>query len=170
MTDRRFYYWAFLKVFTVVGIVVLALVLMNSLFISNKYQTSDSEALKSVELDISGMKKGEIRKSRWDGKEVAVLYRKNPVFHHTKMIAKLSHGSLNSGSRSIKADYFVYINNGDSGNCPLFYSEDTFKDICTGMLFNSSGREKMNLQQGYNIEIPPHYFIDESFVFGTWSK
>lgn len=172
MQNPRLVYWVILKVFTALGFAVLLWVFINSLFSNN--HTNKQESLKSeqslplVKMDISIMQKGQIKKTRWGAKEVAVFYRNRPVSYHTKYIAKLPNDSLNSGSRSQNPDYFVYVNHGDSGNCPLFYSADTFKDTCTGKIFNSSGREKDNQQQGYKLEIPPHYFDGESVLFGQW--
>lgn len=174
MQNPRLVYWLIVKIFTAIVIVALLWVFIGSLSTSNhsnKLKPSKSiQPLPLVKMDISKLQKGQIKKTRWGAKEVAVFYRNHPVTYHTKYIAKLPHESLSSGSRSQKPDYFVYVNHGDSGNCPLFYSAGTFKDTCTGKIFNSSGREINNKQQGYKLEIPPHYFEAEHIYFGQWKK
>ena len=168
MKNRRLVYRVILKIFTVSAVLVLSVVFVNSLFTNNIEQQKHDDILPLVKLNIAAMKKGEIRKAYWRGKEVAVLYRAQPVWYHTKFIAKLPHESLNSGSRSRLADYFVYINYGDSGNCPLFYGSGFFKDTCTGKWFDTAGREKNNRQNGAEIEVPPHYFDGENIYYGRW--
>ena len=174
MKNPRLIYRVALKILGLSAFALLLWVMTRSLFVGSNavtpQQASKENKASLVSLAISGMQKGEVRKLNWQGKEVAVLYRKVPISFHTKYIAKLPHPSLNSGSRSIKPEYFVYINKGDSGNCPLFYSNDTFKDICSSTLFNSAGREKANLQQGYKIQIPPHHFKNDHLIIGEWPK
>ena len=72
--------------------------------------------VQKVQLDISDMQPGQIKKTRWKGKEVAVLYRLSldkisPL--HTNFKDD-SHKSLDAWFRSHKPEYFVYINTGDS--------------------------------------------------------
>ena len=172
MNNPRLFYSVILKVLALIAVVALLWVFMSSLFVkeTNSTATSIHKKTPTVSLNLAGMLKGEIRKIRWQGKEVAVLNRKTPIFFHAKYRTKLPHPSLNSGSRSIKPEYFVYFNKGDSGNCPLFHVDDTFKDVCSSTVFNSAGREKNKQQQGYNIKIPPHKFEAENLIIGQWPK
>ena len=74
MQNRRLYYRVILKTLFAIGFLVLLFVFFNSLLV-----TSETESLKKINivvLDISDMQKGEIRKTRWGNKEVAVLHRK----------------------------------------------------------------------------------------------
>ena len=168
MRDRRLYYRVVLKSMLFIGVLVLLFVFLNSLFVASKTEVVKEKAL--VSLDISDMQRGEIRKTRLDHKEVAVLYRKQVIGSEINNLHKTSPGIYSSESRSRKVDYFVYYNHGDSGNCPLFYSDEIFKDVCSGKLFDDSGREKNNKQHGYKIAIPPHYFIENQIYFGSWDN
>jgi len=170
--DKRLIYRVVLKILLSVALLVLLVVFVKSLFIgANETQKSQEVTSVLVSLDLEGMRKGEIRKIRLDGKEVAVLKRKgNPKFRPTKYLPKIPHPSLNGWLRSITQDYFVYYNYGDSGNCPLFNEGDGFKDTCTSMRFDTSGREKDKGLQGYRLEIPPHYFQDDKLFIGAWQE
>jgi hypothetical protein len=162
--DNRLLYRVVLKLLFVVALVVLTIVFVNSLFTAPTKKATQSEAVPHITVSLADMQKGDVKKIRWNGKEVGVLYRKGtPFFYHTKYIAKTPHKSLNSGLRSITKDYFVYLNHGDSGNCPLFNQRDALKDTCTGTKFNSSGRVKGREQQGYRLEIPPHKFSGDTY-------
>ena len=154
----------------VIGAFVLLLVFLNSLFIGGESELEAKSAI--VVLDISNMQKGEIRKTRLGSKEVAVLFRKKAVLNKSPLTeaSKFPPKVLNSVSRSQKAEYFVYFNHGDSGNCPLFYSGDNFKDVCSSKLFDMSGREVNNIKHGYKIEIPPHHFNNNKIYFGQWDR
>ena len=166
MTNNRLIYKVFLKVLTALGIVTLMLVFINSLFVR-----SPEKALALVELDISGMKKGEIKKTYWAGRPVAVLYRSYPISEEYQSVLKAEFKTLNPAYRSIQREYFVFMDKGDSGNCPLFYRADVFKDTCTGNTFNNTGRmigKRIENQQNYEIKIPPHHFSDSQIVFGSW--
>ena len=172
MKNPRLVYRVILKVLFLSAFLFLLWVMTRSLFVgSNDSHTKNTQQkTQTVTVDITAMQKGEIRKANWQGKDVAVLYRKSPISSQTKNMGKPPHPSLNSVSRSIRSEYFVYLNKGDSGNCPLFYSNDTFKDICSSTLFDSAGREKANLQQGNRIKIPPHYFKNKQLIIGQWQK
>jgi len=159
-----------------IPVVILTFVFMKSLFpvVSNESASNDSQ-IKTVQLNLQGMQPGDIRKTRWQGREVGILKRIRVGFGHTKYIANLPHQSLHSGSRSRVSEYFVYYNQGDSGNCPLFYDAEGFKDICSGKRFYSNGREVNNQQNGALIKIPPHYFnsTDDGItelVVGKWEE
>ena len=147
--NNRLYYRVTLKLLTLVAVLVLLGVFINSLFVGTDGKKPKPEMQSLVILDTSLMKKGEIRKTRWNGKEVAVLLFNNP---------------------QSEKNYFVYENYGDSGNCPLFYVNNTFKDVCTGSVFDTSGRLKNNPNQGYRLKEPPYYFQNNTVVFGTKIK
>lgn len=167
MKNPRLVFSAILKILTVLGLVILLLVLTSSLFVhQDKEQVVKRDLLT---IDLNGMRDNDIRKIHWNGKEVTIFQRKQrPSLYHTKYLAKIPHHSLNSGLRSISNKYFVYINQGDSGNCPLFKETDGFKDTCTGTRFDATGREKGKGLQGYRLEIPPHYFQGDTLFVGAW--
>ena len=165
MKNPRLIYRVILKILGLSAFLLLLWVMTRSLFVGSNLSKPErsKQQVQLITIDISAMRKGEIKKARWQGKEIAVLYRKTPIAQQAQFQA------INkSASRSFKSNYFVYINKGDSGNCPLFYSNDTFKDICSSTLFDSAGR-KINGQKNHApIKIPPHYFLGESLVIGKW--
>jgi len=140
--NNRLVYRVIIKVMVLSAILVLALVFFNSLFTAAKKQENTLASKTLVELDTSGMKTGDIRKSYWEGKEIAVLLREDNTF-------------------------FVYINIGDSRNCPLFKEKRGFKDVCTGTRFDLNGRQKGNEEHGFKITIPPFHFINENLIIGA---
>jgi len=169
MKNPRLVFRVIIKILTVSGLVILLWVFISSLFIHQEKEPVVVHKL--LEIDLKGMKDNDIKKIVWKGKEVAILQRKGrPTLYHTKYLAKIPHPSLNSGLRSISNIYFVYFNQGDSGNCPLFKESDGFKDTCTGTRFDTSGREKNKGIQGSRLEIPPHYFQGDKLFIGTWRE
>jgi len=176
MHKKRTFLSLIIKLLTFIALIILILVFLKSLFPSIDNEPSEEhKIIKTVQINLLGMQVDEIRKSRWKGREVGILKREKRTYGHTKYISKLPHKSLHSGSRSRLFDYFVYINQGDSSNCPLFYNAKGFKDICTGKQFNGVGREVGNQQNGALIKIPPHYFnsvdgIVTELVIGKWDQ
>jgi Rieske Fe-S protein len=172
MKNPRLIYRVALKILALSAFVLLLWVMTRSLFVGSNLAESKNTQQKAqrVILEISGMQKGEIRKARWQGKEVAVLYRKSPIPQQAQPNTKQPQLLNKTASRALKPDYFVYINTGDSGNCPLFYANDTFKDICSSTLFDSAGRKTNSQQQGIALKIPPHYFENNTLIIGEWKK
>jgi len=169
MKNPRLVFSVILKILTVLGLVILLIVFTNSLFVHQDKEKAVERDL--LEIDLNDMRDGDVKKVRWEGKEIGVLKRKgHHVLGRTKYVAKIPHHSLNSRLRSITNKYFVYINQGDSGNCPLFKEADGFKDTCTGTHFDISGREKDKGLQGYRLGIPPHYFLDDKLLIGVWGQ
>lgn len=154
------------------GLLLLLVVLVNSLFTSSaNHSTKTNKELPTVIIDISDMYNGQIRKIRWKNKEIGILRRQFPE-KLTKVPIETSkealHSTLNNKTRSVKNDYFVYLNIGDSNNCPLFYSGGEFKDVCSSNKFDESGRSISASSQSFKIKIPPHYFNVNQLVIGKW--
>lgn len=140
--NNRLVYRVILKVLALLALLLLTGVFINSLFTASKKKEGEQSVSSIVEFDVSNMKQGDIRKIRWNGKEVAALLRENQQF-------------------------FVYINTGNSGNCPLFKESKSFKDVCTGTQFDFNGREIGNIEQGYRLINPPHYFLKDKLFIGV---
>ena len=170
MQDRRLLLRTILKVLVFLAVCLLLLVFVNSLFTDNKTRLNTAGAVQKAQLDVGNLQPGQIKKTRWNGKEVAVLRRisleKIPPLH--TIIKEDSHKSLDAWTRSARPEYFVYFNVGDSGNCPLFYSQGIFKDICTSNKFDENGRGIRADQGRYVIQIPPHHYIGDMLKFGSW--
>ncbi len=177
MKSRRLLFRVILKSLFFVGFVVLIAVFLNSLFTNKEDKSNISENNKRmtlVSIDISDMRKGQVRRVRWGVKEVAVLYRqfsKKPQVSNNlidKSSKEKSHPSLSAETRSIKPEYFVFINHGDSGNCPLYYAMGEFNDTCTMNIFDENGLAIQQSQLKYKIKIPPHYFEGTTIKVGSW--
>lgn len=170
MQSRRLFYRVLLKALVFLGLVVLLVVFFNSLFTANKVANKTSSNFEKVILDISGLQPGQIIKTRWQGKEVAVLRRMMGIKEKNIVRREADHKSIGAWSRSLKPEYFVYINVGDSGNCPLFYNQAKLKDICTGSLFDETGRELRDDSSGYAIKVPAYQIENNMVKFGVWPE
>lgn len=169
--NRRLLYRVFLKFFASLALLIFLIVLFNSLFIKSQNKVvKEGKKILLITLNLENMKKGEIRKVRWGNKEVAVLLREKFTVNSSNINKKLSNFNLieTSKSRSLHPDYFVYYNQGDSGNCPLFYERNTFKDVCTGALFDTTGRSTVNKKFAYQLKLPPHFIDDKTVIIGAW--
>ena len=172
MQNRRLLFTVIIKLLIVSGFLLLIFVFMNSLFTKDdSVRNVSSQKVSIAILNIADMQKGQIKKIRWNNKEVAILLRQN--FEKLKsnkgeFLNDDMHHSINTKTRSIKVEYFVYINTGDSRNCPLFYSGGELKDICSSNKFDEAGISLYGNSQGFRLKVPPHYFDDTKLVIGKW--
>ena len=172
---RRLLFSVIIKLLILLGLILLIMVFFNSLFVEDKTKVNaiSKTQLPLAQIELSEMQKGEIRKTRWNNKEVAVLFRQFPEKlerSNTEAKKASTHESVEPQKRSKKTDYFVYFNTGDSKSCPLFYAAGIFKDVCSSNKYDESGRALKNNQQAFVIEIPPHYFDGNSVIFGRWKQ
>jgi len=164
--DKRLIYRVILKLLFALAVVVLFVVLVQSLFTTPETSNSSKNVRVIVSLNIADMKEGEIRKTHWQGKEVAVLKRKRQPAQFNQVS-----NAKNTPSTAIhNKNYFVYINQGDSGNCPLFYMDSVFKDICTSKKFDNRGRELDNPVHGYRLKTPPYQLENNTLTIGSWGR
>ena len=101
--DKRLIYRVALKILFSVALIILLIVFVKSLFTVPESQTDRvaSEPMPVVTLDLQGIQKGDVRKIRWQGKDVAILKRADDyAFRPTKYIPKIPHPSLNGNARS----------------------------------------------------------------------
>lgn len=145
MNQRRLVLRVILKLMSLLALLVLLLVFFYSF--APLFKASPKK-IPLATIDITNMAINEMRKTRWQGKEVAVLYR----------------GSQNSSENN--KSYFVFINIGDSGACPLKFSNDSLTDICTSTHFDLSGKERGNKQALKQLTIPPHHFSGNKVIIG----
>ena len=141
MKNPRLVYRVILKLFTLVGVAILLYVLVASLFVSQEETASSVKKSNMIEFDLNKLDDGEIAMIRWGEKQIITL--------------KL----LNTNK------YKVFFNTGDSGNCPLFYASSTFKDTCTGTLYDQNGQQK-NSSSPKHLLSPPHYFDGNMLIIG----
>jgi len=160
-----------LKSLTFLGVLALSFVFVNSLFIkeSNNSTSKVVPATETVSLSVEDMQAGQIKKIRWNKLEIAVLkrqYSDELTSLKVQTNDKTLHHSIDARMRSLKKAYFVYINRGDSNNCPLFYRAGIFTDTCTSSTYDESGRAKTNTSK--NLEVPPHFFHGSDLHIGKW--
>jgi len=170
MQNRRLFFSAVIKLLMLLGFLILAVVLINSLFTKNeRVKVANNTEIPIAIINTSDMFKGQIRKIRWNNKEVAVLLRQFPEkLSAIETKSENLHPSLDLKTRSKNKDYFVYLNIGDSNNCPLFYSAGEFKDVCSANKFDEAGLPLQSVSNNFKINIPPHYFDDEDLIIGKW--
>ena len=177
MLNRRTLFAAIIKLLVMLGLLLLAIVFINSLFIGddNARPKIEENPVDIVSLDIADIRKGQVKRVRWDNREVAILYRQFPeklsqatVENSASLTNEKIHSSINAETRSIKNEYFVYFNVGDSKNCPLYYAGGVFKDTCSSNQFDESGRNISTSPLNYKLQIPPHYFDKQQLIFGKW--
>jgi len=172
MQNRRLLFSVIIKLMMFFGLLLLTLVLVNSLFTDDgSVPKTISNELSIVKLDIAEMKTGQIKKIRWDNREVAILLRQFPKKLDQTVTDKLQEDlppSIELQARSKKREYFVYFNTGDSKNCPLYYAGGVFKDVCSSNRFDEAGRDINANPQSYRLQIPPHYFEQDHVIFGLW--
>ena len=185
MQNPRLVLSALIKLLVFSGLLLFVIVLVNSLFIKDavvEQNVENEEVLASIEL--ADMFKGQIRKTRWNNKEVAVLLRQFPDKLKAAKIdeaktkqqnASAVHPNIDAQTRSLTEMYFVYFNSGDSNNCPLYYSGGVFKDVCSLNQFDESGKEITANSQQFQLKIPPHHFVDsngdnmnDTLIIGRW--
>ena len=155
----------------ILGLILLIMVFFNSLFTDDKTQKANiSQDIPTATIDISDMFSGQIRKARWNNKEVGVLLRQFPqkLLETDMSFEEDMHPSINKKTRSQVENYFVYFNIGDSNNCPLFYSAGEFKDVCSSNKFDEAGRVFNSTPSSFKIKIPPHYFKNKELFIGKW--
>jgi len=141
MKDPRLVYRVILKLFAALGSLILLYVLFSSLFVKKEKVTPTVKTNPIIKIDLAGMQKDGVRKVRWQGRQIIILKSQD------------------------KREYSVYYNTGDSGNCPLYYASDVFKDTCTGTLYDKKGRQ-LNSSSPKLLQSPPYYIEGEQLIMG----
>jgi len=176
MTDKRLLYRVILKVLGMIGIMALLLVFLNATFYSN-IETQEVELdTDDVSVDLSNLFSGANTIVRWNNQRIGILKRSDPsqlaLVKQTSKKPQATPNEINAHPwRSLDPRYFVYVDVGDSGHCPLFIENKeavvSFKDTCTANWFDSQGRFKSDGTAG--LKIPPHHFSDDNqLLIGRW--
>ena len=175
--NKRQVYSLLLKLLTLFGVVILMAVLINSLWGLKEVggDTKGGEKVASsnvMKVALDDMRQGSMKRVLFQGQDIAILYRVDET--GTSEIIKDDKNEtkqLNEAWRSIKADYFVFINAAGATRCPLHLSADAqvLKDICSGVTYDATGR---NNRGGIErLIIPPHSFDDAGALFlGAWQQ
>ncbi len=169
--DQRKVYRISLKILTLLGVIIIMAVMINSLFpventVKEGQSPADNNALPTVTLSVNSLLPGKMMWVQWRGKPVAILKRIDPPDDFVQG------EPLNKQWRSIKAEYFVFHNTVGVTQCPLYLmpSGDQLKDTCSGILYDSSGQRISG--SGSALLIPPHYFESDekaTVIIGKWS-
>lgn len=172
MTDKRLLYRVIMKLMAVVGIIALLWVFLNAAFDSGP-ETGEVAVVSEevVSLKLARVSSTEPTNVMWNNRRVGVVKRDGAAQMGLIKVTNM-HPTPNTSSvyqhpwRSVDVSYFVYFDQGDSGHCPLFFDGQGFKDTCTGVRFDLTGR-----QIGGNklLDIPPHYYAQAGqLIIGRW--
>ncbi|MEE9350721.1 MAG: hypothetical protein V3U78_00550 [Thiotrichaceae bacterium] len=168
--DRRKLYSISLKLLTLLGVVIVMGVMINSLFPvkdpTEQVDVSSSDKKSEVAyVSMDGFVSGKMKVESWAGRPVGIIKRINPP-------QDFQVGNpLNSQWRSINAEYFVFYNVVGAAQCPLYLMPkgDQLKDTCSGILYDTTGQ--LIKGNGSSLQIPPHYFESEAtLVIGQWES
>ncbi len=167
--NRRQVYSILLKLLSLLGVVVVMAVMINSLFPvdatdkNEKSFTSQTTIPPTTAFPVDTLIPGKLSITHWGGKQIGLLKRmKTPV--------PFTPGQpLSAQWRSVHPDYFVFYNTIGAAQCPLFVmpAGNRLKDTCTGIFYDTAG-QRIN-GSGAALAIPPHYFKDEqTLIIGRW--
>ncbi|RPH63379.1 MAG: ubiquinol-cytochrome c reductase iron-sulfur subunit [Burkholderiales bacterium] len=166
-----------------VGTVAVAIPFIRSMSPSEKAKAAGAP----VEVDISTMKPGDMKRAEWRGKPVWVV-RRTPGMLETlkKTEGKVADpGSLRAAYptpdyaknqyRSINPEFLVVIgicthlgcspiDKFEGGGDPSLPADwaGGFLCPCHGSLFDLAGRVFSNMPAPDNLEVPPHYYLSDS--------
>jgi len=169
--DKKQLYSVSLKFLTLLGVVGVMGVMINSLFPPPTQEQIEKHAITQgsepavVKASIESLFSGRMMLVSWAGRSIGVVKRVETIDDFVKG------EPLNSQWRSVSADYFVFLNSTGRAQCPLylFPEGDRLKDTCTGYLFDMAGQRLEG--NGPALNIPPHYFEStHTIVIGAWNE
>jgi len=166
-----------------VGTVAVAIPFVSTLAPSEKAKAAGAP----VEVDIAGMKPGELKRVEWRGKPVWVVRRTPEMLESLKKTDDkvADPNSLRTAYptpeyakneyRSIKPEYLVVvgicshlgcspIDKFEGGGDPSLPSDwaGGFLCPCHGSTFDLAGRVFKNKPAPDNLEVPPHYYLSDA--------
>jgi ubiquinol-cytochrome c reductase iron-sulfur subunit len=169
-----------------IGITGIAIPLVTTFSPSEKAKAAGAP----VEIDIGGMKPGELRTTEWRGKPVWVVRRTPEMIealaHHDSQLAdpnserkpsEFTPEYARNTHRSIKAEYLVTVGicthlgcspvekfqPGANQSLPNDWPGGFFCP-CHGSTFDLAGRVFKNKPAPDNLEIPPHMYISDTRI------
>ena len=172
MTDKRLLYRVIMKLMAVVGIIALLLVFLNATF--NSGLETEEEVVVSdevISMKLALVTSTEPTNVVWNNLRIGVVKRDGMsqmgLIQATSKAPQANAESVDQHPwRSTDVSYFVYIDRGDSGHCPLFFDDKTFKDACSGNRFDLTGRQ---IGGSRTLSIPPYYYAQAGqLVIGRW--
>ena len=138
-----------------------------------------------VEVDITKLEPGQLIRVEWRGKPVWVIYRTPEML---KQLGEIEDQLLDPASndeqqpqyaqnkyRSKKEEIFVAVGICTHLGCSPTYFSDSYDEIvegvesgfycpCHGSKFDMAGRVFSGVPAGLNLQVPPHYFIDDTKI------
>jgi hypothetical protein len=167
MKNKRQLYRVLMKSMAFIGIAILLGVMVNSLFIPSEKTKAHAISVQSVSL--VGLQPGKIKRTRWNNKDVSILYRPDSLLNFDRTFSGLNDTGLNKELRSVRPEYFVFFNYAGAANCPLRYTGDGLKDICSGLEYDLTGRPLSGSGSGEMVKIVPHYYDQNgNLILGQW--
>ncbi|MEE9303815.1 MAG: hypothetical protein V3U84_08505 [Thiotrichaceae bacterium] len=166
--DRRQVYSVSLKLLTLLGVVIIMAVMINSLFPvsdENAHAEASSNGTQPplLKVSVESLLSGKMKFVSWAGRSVAIVKRIDPPNNFQPG------QPLNNQWRSVKAEYFVFYNSVGVSQCPLYLMPvgDRLKDTCSGVFYDIKGERISG--NGVSLQIPPYYFeSDTTLVVGQW--
>ncbi len=150
-THKKQVYRIILKSLAFIGLSALAFSLLRTALLSPAPTNHKKASTKPIIVDISQLSAGEIKTVHWNNQHIAILHR---------TVAMLEQVDIHNRNNK----YFVFINQGGDVNCPLTTDTKTkhyLKDICSGYLYDSSGKVLKSNARVRNLSIPPHRLINK---------
>ena len=168
--NKRRLYSLLLKLLTLLGVVIIMSVMINSLWgtkgIGGTVAKKKAEIASVIQVSLKDLKQGNIQRVNFNGQSVSIVYRADNELESDAE----ANSELNGEWRSIKREYFIFINQAGPTRCPLHLSANAkeLKDICSGVIYDSTGRNRGSNQL---LIIPPHYFANDGELFiGSWKE
>jgi len=141
----------------------------------------------AVEVDITKLEPGQLIRVEWRSKPVWIIYRTPEMVQQLSGISEGDLKDVNSDNekqqpayaknihRSKKEEIFVAVGICTHLGCsPTYYSE-AFQEVvegiesgfycpCHGSKFDMAGRVFSGVPAGANLQVPPHYFVDDTTI------
>lgn len=174
MTDKRLLYRVILKLMAAAGIIALLLVFLNATFNTRDDVEEASPVISSdvVYLKLANVEQGKVTTVIWENNRVGVIKRSDQtqlgLIQQDNKAPEATAIDLESHKwRSLDVTYFVYYDKGDSGYCPLFFERDNFKDTCSGIRYDLTGRQNGGTK---TLGVPPYHFSKAGeLAIGRWA-
>jgi ubiquinol-cytochrome c reductase iron-sulfur subunit len=156
-------------------------------FISTMTPSAKTRAIGApIEVDISGMKTGEMKIEKWQGKPVWILKRSqqvledlttlDPLLRDPDSSVKQQPGYAKNEYRSVKPEYLVLIGLCTHLGCSPKYLPATEQDVlgpdwkggffcpCHGSQFDLAGRVFKGVPAPANLVVPPYQFLSDTRI------
>jgi Rieske Fe-S protein len=155
--ERRQLLAQLVKLLSMIGLIALAWVFVASL--TSTQQTEDKKMTRGIEVNVSQLKPGQLRKLSLGHKEVWVYHRSSEDVEQLK--------KDNPDLRSQHDNYFVFFPYEPKRQCLVNWDANnrSFYDTCNARHFDQAGRlagNKGSLQ--VQLTVPEHHFVSEQVI------